>query len=140
MKATKQQKQLIHINAPTRDIKEEFVQWATNSDEKISTNDLSFDQANKILEKLGIKPFKNSESWSKFDKSNPKHKLILSLMRQANWTKPHPKYGEVADLDRLELFLKSDKSPVKMPLKKMTQIEVEKVIQALKGIVKHRWK
>lgn len=139
MQATKEQKKLIHINAPTRDTKEEFVQWATNSNEKISTNDLSFDQANRILEKLGIKPFK-ADSWSAFDKKNPKHTLVLSLLRQAGWTTPHPKYGEVADLNRLDLFLKSDKSPVKMPLKKMTDIEVEKVIKALKGIVKSRWK
>lgn len=139
MEATKEQKQLIHINAPNRDIKEEFVQWATNDNSKISTNDLNFDQANRILEKLGIKPFK-AENWAKFDKSNPKHKLILSLMRQAQWTKPHPRHGEVADMDRLDSFLKSDKSPVKKPLKSMSSEEVEKIIIALNGIVKHKWK
>lgn len=134
MEATKEQKQLIHINAPNRDIKEEFVQWATNDNSKISTNDLNFDQANRILEKLGIKPFK-AENWAKFDKSNPKHKLILSLMYQANWTS-----GNLPDMSRLESFLKSDKSPVKKPLKSMSSEEVEKIIVALKGIVKHRWK
>ena len=139
MQATKEQKQLIHINAPSRDIKEEFVQWATNDNNKISTNDLTFDQANRILEKLGIKPFK-SENWAVFDKSNPKHRLIMSLMYQAGWTKAHPRHGEVADMDRLDVFLKSDKSPVKKPLKKMSDEETEKVIKALKGIVKYRWK
>lgn len=134
MQATKQQKQLIHINAPTKDTKEEFVQWATNDNSKISTNDLNFDQANRILEKLGIKPFK-AENWAKFDKSNPKHKLILSLMYQANWTS-----GNLPDMSRLDSFLKSDKSPVKKPLMNMDDQELEKVIKALKGIVKHRWK
>lgn len=134
MEATKEQKQLIHINTPNRDIKEEFVQWATNDNSKISTNDLNFDQANRILEKLGIKPFK-AENWAKFDKSNPKHKLILSLMYQANWTS-----GNLPDMSRLESFLKSDKSPVKKPLKQMSDVEVEKTIKALKGIVKSRWK
>lgn len=41
--ATAKQKQLIHLNTPTKDMKEEWVQWATNSNDKTSCNDLTFD-------------------------------------------------------------------------------------------------
>ena len=139
MKATKKQKQLISINAPTKDIKEEFVQWATKDVKKTSCNDLNFEQANKILEQLGLKPHK-PEYWATFDNNNKKHRVILALMRTAQWVKPHDRYGEVADLDRLDLFLKSDKCPVNKPLQEMSPKEVEKVIKALDGIVDHKFK
>jgi hypothetical protein len=82
----------------------------------------------------------NTENWAIFDKTNTQHKTILSLLRQAQWVVPNPRHGEVADLERLSTFLKSDKSPVKKPLKAMTDKETSKIIQALKGIVKHRYK
>ena len=82
----------------------------------------------------------NTENWAIFDKANTQHKTILSLLRQAQWVVPHPRHGEVADLARLSTFLKSDKSPVKKPLKAMTDKETSKIIQALKGIVKLRYK
>jgi hypothetical protein len=81
-----------------------------------------------------------SGNWGLFDNNNQQHKTILSLMRQAQWTVPSEKWGEVADLSRLSDFLKSDKSPVKMPLKKMTPQEVSKTIVALEGIVKSKYK
>jgi hypothetical protein len=82
----------------------------------------------------------NTENWAIFDKANTQHKTILSLLRQAQWVVPHPRHGEVADLARLSTFLKSDKSPVKKPLKAMTDKETSKLIQALKGIVKSKYK
>ncbi|GLB51734.1 hypothetical protein NBRC110019_07730 [Neptunitalea chrysea] len=137
MEATKKQKQLIHINAPTRDIKEEFVQWATEDVNKISTNDLSFDQANKILEKLGQRPHK-PENWGNFSKSNPKHKLILSLLYQCQYT-CEVNGKEVPDLERFAKWLKY-KAPVKKPLLDMNNTELEKIIKALKGLFKSIWK
>jgi hypothetical protein len=82
----------------------------------------------------------NTENWAIFDKTNTQHKTILSLLRQAQWVVPHPRHGEVADLARLSTFLKSDKSPVKKPLQSMTPEETSKIIQALKGIVKSKYK
>jgi hypothetical protein len=82
----------------------------------------------------------NTENWAIFDKTNTQHKTILSLLRQAQWVVPHPRHGEVADLARLSAFLKSNKSPINKPLKAMTDKETSKIIQALKGIVKHRYK
>lgn len=139
MKATKEQKKLIAINTPTKDIKEEFVQWATEDVKKTSCNDLTFEQANKILVKLGKKPHK-PQFWAVFNKNNAKHLLILSLMRQAQWVKNHERWGEVADMDMLDKFLKSEKSPVKRPLQEMNPKELEKLIKALEGIVGHKYK
>jgi hypothetical protein len=81
-----------------------------------------------------------SGNWGLFDKTNQQHKTVLSLMRQAQWTVPSDKWGEVPDLNRLSDFLKSDKSPVNLPLKKMKPEAVSKIIEALKGIVKSKYK
>ena len=140
MQATKKQKQIIAINTPTKDIKEEWVQWATNDNNKTSTNDLTFEQANKLLMQLGLKPHK-PEYYAVFDTKNTKHRVILSLMRQAQWVKPNHKHGEVADMDRLDNYLKNDKRcPVQKPLQQMNDKELEKLIIALNGIVKSKYK
>jgi hypothetical protein len=81
-----------------------------------------------------------AENWAVFDKNNPKHKVILSLLYQMQWVKPSEKWGEVPDLDRLSNFLQSEKSPVKKKLKDMEPLELEKLITALNGIVKHSYK
>lgn len=139
MKATKQQKKLIHINTPTRDIKEEYVQWATQDVKKISCDDLSFDQANMILVKLGKEPHK-AQNWAVFDKQNDRHKFILSLCIQYGWSKRSGKYGTVADLDKLNDWMHSKRCPVQKPLKKMTNDELTKFIGALEGMMKSKYK
>lgn len=83
---------------------------------------------------------KQNQNWGFFDKKNNQHRNVLSLMRQAKWTVPNAKYGEVPDLEKLSDFLKSNKSPVKKPLKEMTPQEVSKVIVALEGVVKSKYK
>lgn len=143
MKATKKQKQLIHINAPTRDIKEEFVQWATGDNNKISTNDLTFEQANQILQKLGIQPIRAAASplsWGYFNRNNEQHLQIQSLLHQLHWTVEHPKYGRVGDLARFGSWLQSHRSPVRKPLREMNNKECSKIIIALEGIVKSIYK
>jgi hypothetical protein len=82
----------------------------------------------------------SKSNWGLFDKNNQQHKTLLSLLRQAQWTVPNGKWGEVADLTRLSEFLKSDKSPINKPLKKMEPKEVSKIIEAFKGIVKSTYK
>ncbi|QAA81387.1 hypothetical protein EI546_06435 [Aequorivita sp. H23M31] len=145
MQATKKQKQLIHLNTPNRDIKEEFVQWATGSVEKTSTNDLSFEQANEIIKKLGKQPVKVTKEdspmfWGYFDRSNKQHLQIQSLLHQIKWTMANTKYGRVPDLARFGSWLQSDRSPVRKPLKKMTPAECSKIINALNGILKTLYK
>lgn len=82
----------------------------------------------------------SKSNWGLFNKKNQQHKTILSLLRQAQWVVKNERYGEVADLARFSDFLKSDKSPVNKPLKDMEPSEVSKVIEALKGIVKSKYK
>jgi hypothetical protein len=82
----------------------------------------------------------SKSNWGLFDKNNQQHKTILAQMRTAQWVVPNGKWGEVADLNRLSDFLKSDKSPVNKPLKDMEPREVSKIIEAFKGIVKSTYK
>lgn len=143
MKATKGQKQYIYkLSGYRKDTKEEWVQWVTGDVNKTSTNDLTFDQANEIIKQAGGTPYKksNPDNWAFFDKNNGKHKYILSLCRQLDWQTPDEKYGKVVDLTRLSNFLKSEKSPVKKPLQKMTAAELSKVITALENIINWNYK
>jgi len=132
--ATPQQKQLIHINAPTRDIKEEFVQWATDDNNKISTNDLTFDQANRILEKLGKEPHRLAFR-ATFDKTNPRHLYILSLCIQYGWC-VIKKGRKVADVDKLNEWMYSKLCPIQKTLKNMDDKELNKFIGALESMTK----
>ena len=124
------------------EIKAEWVQGVTGDNNRISLRSLNQAQAKKIImaqegSKLVNQP---TENWAVFDKNNPKHKVILSLLYQVQWVKPSEKWGEVPDLDRLSNFLQSEKSPVKKKLKDMKPFEIEKLIKAFNGIIKSIYK
>lgn len=137
--ATKDQKLAIRRNCGfNEEVKCELVQWVKNSNSETSLNSLTFDEANKILIQQGDKAHKGAK-WSNFDKTNPKHRAILSLLYQAQWTANY-KGKEVPDLDRFSAFLQSEKAPVRKPLKSQTHLELSKTIKALEGIVKSIWK
>ncbi|MCP1997279.1 hypothetical protein [Flavobacterium sp. HSC-61S13] len=139
MKATKEQKLAIRRNSQFKeDIKEEWVQWATGDNSKTSLNDLSFEQANQILAQQGDKLYKG-DNWGLFNNNDSKHKCILSLMYQLNWT-IEIKGRNVPDTNRLSEFLKSIKSPVQKPLNKMNVFELSKIIKALEEMTKKTWK
>ena len=117
------------------------MQWVTGDVKRTSLKSITQAQAKKIImTQEGSTPVTTgrdlSENWAVFDKSNQKHRVILSCMYQAQWTVPSDKYGEIPDMERLSNFLKSDRSPVKKPLKDMQPFELEKVIAALNGIIK----
>jgi hypothetical protein len=123
--------------------KNEWVQWVTADVNRTSLKSITQAQAKKIImAQEGSTPVNppKAENWGLFDPKNQQHKTLLSLLRQAQWTIPNDKWGEVADLERLSVFLKSDKSPIKKPLKKMDPSEVSKIIQCFKGIVKSTYK
>lgn len=132
------------------EMKNEWVQWATGDVNRTSLRSITHDQAIKILRQQtggtdisctdSSRAVPTEDNWARFDKAKPRHKMILSLCRQAQWTIIQDKWGEVADLERLSNFLKSDKSPVRKPLLEMTSIEVEKIIKAISGIVKSKYK
>ncbi|MDN3671668.1 hypothetical protein QWY99_01130 [Flavobacterium branchiarum] len=127
------------------DIKDEWVQWVTADVNRTSLRSITQAEAKKVIvAQEGLQPLNQpkqpSDNWGLFDNSNQQHRTILSHMRTAQWTVPNDKWGEVPDLDRLSNFLKSDKSPVNKPLKKMEPEEVSKIIEAFKGIVKSIYK
>lgn len=82
----------------------------------------------------------NSENWGIFKKGNSQHMTILALLRTLQWTTPHERHGEVADLIRFSDWLKSDLSPLKKPLIKMEPKEVSKIITALESMQKKKFK
>lgn len=121
------------------DIKEEWVQWVTGDVNQTSLKSLNQAQAVRILKaQTGAEP--QADNWGLFDKDNKQHLTLLAYMRTAQWTTQNGKHGEVADIDRLSDWLKSDKSPVRKPLKKMQPWEVSKIIEAFKGIVNSKFK
>jgi hypothetical protein len=127
------------------DTKNEWVQWVTADVNRTSLKSITQAQAVKIIlaqtgsERIN-EPMDSGENWAVFDKTNTKHKVILSLLYQMQWVTFSEKWAEVPDLDRLSNFLKSEKSPVKKKLKEMEPLELEKLIKALNGIVKSRYK
>ncbi|MEO7977747.1 hypothetical protein [Flavobacterium sp.] len=82
----------------------------------------------------------NDANWGLFDNKNQQHKAILSQLRTLQWVLPSEKWGEVADLNRLSDFLKSDKSPVKKPLKKMNEKELSTMISCFESMVTKKYK
>ncbi|MBF2710032.1 hypothetical protein [Flavobacterium soyangense] len=86
-------------------------------------------------EKQPSLPTKKEENWGLFNNNNSQHKRILATLRTANIVVKNEKWGEVADMEGwFNQFLKSNKSPVNKPLKKMTSLEVSKIIKALDGV------
>lgn len=139
MEATKQQKYAIRKNCGfDKNVKEELVQWATQNNDKISLNDLSFEQANSILIAQGDEPTP-IENWALFDKNNSKHKYILSLCYQMGLT-TELKGRTIADTTKLSQWLKSERCPVRKPLKQMTTFELSRIITALEKIVQKKWR
>ncbi|MDB0600719.1 hypothetical protein PL373_06080 [Tenacibaculum maritimum] len=108
--------------------------------ELTSTKDLTKIEATELLYFLNVGKVKK-DNWGYFDLQNVKHKVLLSHLYTAGWVVPHlGKHGEVPDIERLSNFLKSNKSPVNKPLKRMNDKEVEKIITAFIGIVKSTYK
>lgn len=82
----------------------------------------------------------NNENWGLFNKTNNQHMTVLAQLRTLQWTVKHERWGEVADIQRLSDFLKSDKSPVNKPLKKMEPTELSKIISCLESMITKKYK
>lgn len=143
-----QKKTILHNCAFNMDVKDEWVQWVTGDVKQTSLRSLTQAQAVKIIRQQtgdtsppsegclkGGVVNKYEDNWGLFDKKNSKHERIQANLRTANIVVKSEKWGEVADmLGWFNRFLKSSKSPVKKPLKKMTPKEVSKIIEALDGV------
>ncbi|PCI11894.1 MAG: hypothetical protein COB73_00895 [Flavobacteriaceae bacterium] len=140
MKVTKQQIKVIFAVLPAayrsdKELCADLIQQFTKDWDKTSTTDLSFKQANELIERFGGKA-QTYDHWGKFDFKQTSHRLVLSLVNQMQWQTYSQKYrGMIADMQRFSEWLKSDKSPVKKPLQKMNSKEVSKIIVALENMV-----
>jgi hypothetical protein len=116
-----------------------LVQQFTNDANRKSTAQLTFIEANQLIDSLGgvFIPKENAE-WLKFDFNNGQHRKVLSLCRQNNWETKY-KGKLVADLSALATWLQSEKSPVKKPINKMTPTELSKIIVALDNMAQYKW-
>ena len=134
--ANKKQKQLIHLNVP-KPIKEEMIGWATGNAADISCNALTFDQANKILEKFKVKPVE-LDMWAHFDKNNARHRYVLSLCIQYGWS-TRGRVAMFADLKKLNEWMHTNLCPVQKPLMEMDNEDLDKFIGALESMTKKRY-
>lgn len=69
-----------------------------------------------------------------FKKGNTQHEYILSLCHTNGWTKSHPKYKQVVDLERLGRFIAKD-CKYKIPLLKQTKEQLQTTIYQLEQVL-----
>lgn len=106
--------------------------------EVLSVKDLNRLQADELIYFFNTGKTLDHSSWAFFDRHSTQHKTILSLCHQLGWVQEeNPQF---ADLQRLGGWLKSDKSPVKMPLKEMDKPQLSKIIFALQNMLKTKYK
>lgn len=77
----------------------------------------------------------NQQNWGFFDKDNQQHRTILSQLRSLDWVTQTDNNRQFPDILRLSDFLKSDKSPINKPLKRMTQQELSKIISCFDSMI-----
>lgn len=134
IKADKKQKQIIAIlTRGDKDFKAQLVVNLTGDSTKLSTNDLTFSQANQIIKQLDGTPVPNK--WTRFNHTLASHRNILSLLMQLGWqfyNKATNRY--YADMHRFGGWLQS-KAPVNKPLLDMQKHEVSKTIFALESML-----
>lgn len=99
----------------------------------------NYNKPKKALQAI-VQGSRDKSNWGLFDKNNKQHKTILSLIQQLQWVVPSEKWGQVADINRLSNFLKSEKAPVKKPLKDMKPEEVSKIIECFKSMIIKNYK
>lgn len=81
------------------------------------------------------------DNWGYLNLKKKQHKYIYSLCMQLDWKQKNERHGEVADTLRLSNWLKSERSPVRKPIMKMTVSEASKIISALESMTeKHHSK
>lgn len=106
--------------------------------ELTTIKELSRLQADEIIHFFNTGKVPNNASWAFFEASNTQHKAILSLCHQLGWVQEeNPK---LVNLNRLGGWLKSDRSPVKFPLKEMDRAQLSKIISALQSMLQKNYK
>lgn len=133
-----QRKSIMRILKYDVNVKKEVVKTFTSGRTQ-SLKELTEKEADFLLDRLKGQPV--ITLWSLFDKENPQHCHVLSLCIQYGWSFINESNKEVADLIKLHRWLKEDaKCPVNKPLKSMSKKELSKIIIALEGMIKWKYK
>lgn len=103
-----------------------------------SITELNRQQADELIYFFNTGKTLDHSSWAMFDKHNSQHKTVLSLCHQLGWVQEDK--PQFVDLQRLGGWLKSDRSPVKQPLKEMDRAQLSKIIFALQNITKSTYR
>ena len=142
MKADSKTIQILQIELgkkfDSRDDKLEFLSGFAGYNLKTSKQLLQH-QAIDVIQflKTGRRP--DNISWAYFDKNNAQHMNVLSHCITYGWHEI--KNGKsVASLNSLGGWLKSFRSPVQKPLLNMNPTELTTIINALRGMIKKKYK
>lgn len=100
-----------------------------------SLSELFSSEAHRLIKRLqGEKQSTATPRHLQFDLSNSKHRYILSLCQQLGWSKQTKKHTSVADMEKLNNWLLSERSPVKQCLMDIPYVQLSKVVYALEQI------
>ena len=115
--------------------KTEMVQAIAGDDSITEVDDLTFDQANNLINQLGGQA-QSYKAFGYFDFNNSQHKYILSLCYQLQWTekiggKPRP------DIHKLGVFI-AKRTKAKTPLQQQESNEVSDTILSLEAVLRHQ--
>lgn len=122
----------------TRDEKLDFLSQFVGYNLETS-KDLTQYQAMDVIQFLKTGKQPDNIKWAYFDKDNAQHMNVLSQCITYGWSEV--KRGKVvADLNRLGSWLKSFRSPIQKPLLEMETKELTTIINALKGMIKSKYK
>lgn len=142
--ATKEQIRQIHAAMPAdirsdADAKANLIVQFTEDNDKPSTKDLAYHQAEELIYFLNKGERKPYAHYAAFQVTNKQHMRILSQARQLGWEVYNEKYGRnVADLERLGRWI-ATKTSYKTPMKRLTSKQLSKVIAQLEKIVKYEY-
>lgn len=103
-----------------------------------STKDLTEIQADELIYYLRTGILPTNRSWGFFNLKDGQHRALISRCHTLGWVDAEKRH--IVDINRLGGWLKSKRSPVQKPLKKMTATEVSKVIAALDSMIKKQYK
>jgi hypothetical protein len=136
-KVTSDQIKAIHAKLPwhckhDKENKADLVEQFTGDPTRRSTTQLTYDEANQMICSL----YGGADYFALFDSKNKQHMNVLSLCHQLGWIKLNRATGKaMADLNVLGKFIK-DRSKAKKPLKLMSSVEVNNLINQLEQIVR----
>lgn len=102
-----------------------------------SFTELSTSQADELIYFFKTGKLPDNRSFAFFDFNNMQHRTILSLCHTLGWKEDD---SNRVDLNRLGGWLKSNRSPVRKPLKEMNKQELSKIISALESIIRKKYK